>query len=168
MFASSPVEQILTTKNLFGCHSAYGVRIHGVDVLVKRFVVSDAGVMKTFGIDENDKHALVSGKAGAAQRSLLRKDENVSVVEVDDGIFEVTSAKKCSRVSPCASDLSLFIGLDRSDKDLGLLAQNIWHLHDWDHDKAFQNMLSHTSAGEFVPLMYITLVGRSSFPFSNT
>ncbi len=153
MFASSPVEQVLTTKNVFGCHhSAYGVRIHGVDVLVKRFVVSDAGVMKTFGIDENAKHAhaLVSGEAGAVQRSLLRKDKKVSVYEVDDGIFEVVSTKKRSKVSPCVSDLSLFIGLDRSDKDLGLLAQNIWHLHDWDHDKAFQNMLTHTSAGEFI------------------
>eukprot|EP00985_Skeletonema_marinoi_P035236 scaffold46018_cov153-Skeletonema_marinoi.AAC.1 len=148
VFASSPVEQVLTMKNMFGQHSAYGVRIHGVDVLVKRFVVSDAGVLATFGIDSdvNAKHALVGDEAGAVQRSLLHKDKNVSVLEVDDGIFEVLSTKEHDNVSPCISDLSLFIGLDRSDKDLGLLAQNVWHVHDWDHDEAFQKMLNDTSA----------------------
>ena len=153
MFASSPVEQILTMKNMLGQHSAYGVRVHGIDVLVKRFVVSDAGVMKTFGIngDESAKsHALVGDEAGAVERSLLCKDEAISVLEVYTGVFEVKSTKAHDKVSPCISDLSLFIGLDRSDKDLGLRAQNVWHVHDWDHDKAFQKMLDDTSAGEFI------------------
>ena len=155
MFASSPVEQVLTMKNMFGQHSAYGVRIHGIDVLVKNFVVSNAGILKTFGLDSDDdaKHALVSREAGATQRSLLHKDKNTSVLEVDDGVFEVSTKEGGDKVSPCISDISLFIGLDRSDKDLGLLAQNIWHVHDWDHDKAFQKMLKDASPGEFVFLL---------------
>ena len=135
VFASSPVEQILTMKNMFGQHSAYGVRVHGVDVLVKKFVISDAGVMKTFGLDSDDysKHkALVDIEAGTLQRSLFHKQND----------------KKLDAVTPCISDLSLFIGLDRSDNDLGLLAQNIWHVHDWDHDEAWRKMMSDTSAGE--------------------
>jgi all-trans-retinol 13,14-reductase len=136
VFASSPVEKILTHRNMFEQPSAYGVRVKGVDVLTRQFVVSDAGIIKTFGMDSDQDsidQALVNAEHGAVQRALLHKNKD----------------EKHDAVSACISDLCLFIGLDRSDKDLGLIAQNIWHVHDWNHDEAWQKMSNDTSAGKF-------------------
>ncbi|KAL7541020.1 hypothetical protein ACHAXR_010560, partial [Thalassiosira sp. AJA248-18] len=112
VFSLSPVEKILTKKNILQQYTAVGVRVRGVDIRVLKFVVSGAGFLKTFGIgsDAGTKPSLVDADAGAYQRKLMR---NVK------GEYAVT---------PGFSDLSLFIGLDRSDEDLKLPAQNIWHL----------------------------------------
>lgn len=142
VFALSPVEEILTKKNLFHQYKAVGVRVRGVDIHVRRFVVSDAGFLATFGM--GSKPALVNADAGAAQRALMHK------------------AGK-DQVSPGISDLSLFIGLDRSDEDLGLPAQNIWHLskdYGWNHDEAYKAMLDDTSPNasntDHTPFLFIS------------
>lgn len=144
VFASSPVQAILTKKNIFGQHKAVGVRVRDIDISVKK-VVSDAGFLVTFGLDSSNKPALVDSDAAATQRALLHNVKGNDVVH------------------PCISDLSLFIGLDRSDQELNLPARNIWHLskdYGWNHDKAFQAMLSDTSPGastaEHTPFLFIS------------
>ena len=143
VFALSPVQEILTKKNLWGGgYNAVGVRVRGVDVLVKKCVVSDAGFLTTFGVDSVDRPTLVNPKAGAAQRLLMHNAKGMDVV------------------TPCISDLSLFIGLDRSDVDLELPAQNIWHLQSWDHDAAWTRMMNDTSpedsVAEKTPFLFIS------------
>lgn len=130
VFALSPVQEILTKKTLFGS-KAIGVRIHGVEVLCKS-VVSDAGVLKTFGVDSAGKEQtpLVDSNIGASQRALLHNKNGYPTLDA---------------VTPCLSDLSLFIGLNRTDEELRLPAQNIWHVHDWDHESAWKNAMSSTS-----------------------
>ena len=52
-----------------------------------------------------------------------------------------------SNVDPCISTLFLFIGLDRTDDDIGLPAQNGWHMSTdcgWDHDQAYKTMIKLT------------------------
>ena len=138
VFALSPVEKIITKKNLLQQDRAVGVRVHGIDIRVKSFVVSDAGFLTTFGTD-NDT-GLVGADVGAKQRALVQH-----------------------HVSPCISDLSLFIGLNKSDNELNLPAQNIWHLskdYGWDHDKAFQAMLHDSSPDarntDHTPFLFIS------------
>lgn len=147
VFALSPVDEIITKKNIFRQYTAVGVRVRGIDVGVRKFVVSDAGFLATFGIDSDTggKAALVNTDAGAAQRALMHT-------------FKDTDA-----VTPCISDLSLFIGLDRSDVDLKLPAQNIWHLSEeygWSHDDAFGAMLKDTSpeasTAKHTPFLFIS------------
>ena len=141
------MEKILTKKGIFGQHTAVGVRVRGVDIHAKKFVVSDAGFLKTFGIDSEagTKSSLVGREAGAAQRALMH------------------SVKGTDAVTPCVSDLSLFIGLDRTDEDLGLPAQNVWHLSKdfgWDHDAAYKAMLNDASPdaskAEHIPFLFIS------------
>ena len=64
VFALSPVEKILTKKNMLRQYVAVGVRVRGEDILVNNFVVSDAGFLATFGIDNDgviNKPVLVDG-----------------------------------------------------------------------------------------------------------
>mmetsp|Transcript_8117 Transcript_8117/g.14135 ORF Transcript_8117/g.14135 Transcript_8117/m.14135 type:complete len:630 (-) Transcript_8117:204-2093(-) len=148
VFALSPVEKILTKKNMLRQYVAVGIRVRGQDILVNNFVVSDAGFLATFGIDDDgaiNKPVLVDADAGAAQRTLMR------------------NTKGTSTVTPCVSDLSLFIGLDRSDDDLKLPAQNIWHLsndYGWDHDSAWEAMVNDTSpkasTADHTPFLFIS------------
>lgn len=114
---------------------------------MKRFVVSGAGFLTTFGLDcdAGSKPALVTDDAGAAQRTLMHN----------------AKGKDC--VTPCISDLSLFNGLNRSDEDLGLSAQNIWHLskdYGWNQCKAFEAMLLDTSPNasntDHTPFLFIS------------
>eukprot|EP00581_Thalassiosira_minuscula_P029978 CAMPEP_0183763760 /NCGR_PEP_ID=MMETSP0739-20130205/9903_1 /TAXON_ID=385413 /ORGANISM="Thalassiosira miniscula, Strain CCMP1093" /LENGTH=488 /DNA_ID=CAMNT_0026002219 /DNA_START=1 /DNA_END=1467 /DNA_ORIENTATION=- len=142
VFALAPVEKILTKKNIFNQYVANGVRIHGQDILVNKFVVSGAGFLTTFGIGD---HGLVDANAGAAQRTLMRKSKGATIV------------------NPCISDLSLFIGLDRCDNDLKLPAQNIWHIskeYGWNHDRAWQAMMTDSSptasTAEHTPFLFIS------------
>lgn len=148
VFALSPVQQVLTEKTIFGAHKAVGVRIRGVDVLVNKCIVSDAGVLKTFGVDSaagSDQATLVDYKVGATQRALLHNNKGYPTLDA---------------VTPCLSDLSLFIGLDRTDAQLDLPAQNIWHFHDWDHDAAWKKAISSTtpldSTADKTPFLFIS------------
>jgi len=105
------------------------------------------GFIGTFGsdYDTENKSALVNANAGGAQRALMN------------------DSKEHEAVAPCISDVSLFIGLNRSDEDLKLLAQNIWHLskdYGWSHDKAFDAMIDSTDPGsntsEHAPFLFIS------------
>jgi all-trans-retinol 13,14-reductase len=131
---------------MFGT-KAVGVRIRGIDVMVNKCVVSDAGVLKTFGVDSagNDQTPLVNLKDGSCQRALLHNKRSYPTLDA---------------VVPCLSDLSLFIGLDRTDKQLNLPAQNIWHLHDWDHESSWKNAMNSTSildsTADKTPFLFIS------------
>eukprot|EP00804_Cyclotella_cryptica_P027582 CCRYP_007516-RB/>CCRYP_007516-RB protein AED:0.03 eAED:0.03 QI:34/1/1/1/1/0.66/3/565/597 len=147
VYALSPVEEILTKKTFLGAHAAVGVRIRGVDVMVKKCVISDAGVLRTFGLDSagSDQAPLINFKVGAAQRALLHNKKSYPTIDA---------------VTPCMSDLSLFIGLDRTDAQLNLPAQNIWHLHDWDHDSAWKAAMNGASpldsTADKTPFLFIS------------
>lgn len=140
VFALSPVQEILTKKSVLGRYTAVGVRVRGIDVFAKK-VVSDAGFLATFG-GSNDGEGLVKSKAGAAQRALMH------------------TTKGADAATPCISDLSLFIGLNRSDGDLKLPAQNIWHVHSWDHDTNWKQMTNDTTpedcTAERTPFLFIS------------
>jgi len=131
VFVLSPVEEILTKKCLFGGHQAIGVRVRGVDVMVRKCVVSDAGFRNTFGdhssTDEAEEKPLVGIDAGKIQRSLIYDQKKGQVSGQD-------------LVEPSPSDFSLFVGLDATDGDLGLSAMNVWHLKGWNHDENLNKM----------------------------
>ena len=122
-FALSKVQTILTEKTWTGSHRAVGVRIHGVDIKVKRCVISDAGFSNTFGYYQNESVPLVANPdARALQVSYLEKFGEGSV-------------------APSAAFFLLAIGLDCTDEELDLKAQNLWHLQDWNHDEYFRKIL---------------------------
>lgn len=89
--------------------------------------------------------------AGSYQRSLMHNSKGEDVV------------------APCISDLSLFIGMNRTDSDLNLPAQNIWHLskeYGWNHDEAFKSMLSDTSTAASTPFLFISNESAKDRDFS--
>jgi all-trans-retinol 13,14-reductase len=136
VFATSTVESILTKKAWFSQgFRAMGVRVRGVDVLVRKSVISDAGYVKTFGLAPKSS-PLVNEEAGASQKKL--NDFNMR---------------------PSPAFFYLCVGLDGSDTELNLPAQNVWHVKDWDHDAYMHNMAS-LEAGEFLkmdpPLVFVS------------
>jgi phytoene dehydrogenase-like protein len=138
VFAVSPVESIITEKTSGGSYRAVGVRVHGVDVLARKCVVSDAGFTRTFGGTE----PLVSREAGESQLSLLReKDGKLSL-------------------HPSPAFFYLFVGLDGSDEELEVPAQNIWQSKDWDHQSALDELFSKESIAdvrvEDTPLVFLS------------
>lgn len=113
VLAASPVDHILTKQDEHGRHEAVGVGVHGLVLMARKGVISDAGYAKTFGLGSKPLPApLVSESAGSQQQLLL-------------------SGKA---FSPSRSFFYLCVGLDGTDKELGLPAQNIWHMASWDHD----------------------------------
>ena len=119
-FALAPVEKILTKPALLTRgHNAVGVRVRGVDVMVKKFIVSDAGFRTTFGtIGGHDRaKPLLSPEASVVQRSLM---------------YDYKAGGELT--TPCPSYVSLYVGLDVDDADINIPAQNVWHLASHDHD----------------------------------
>jgi all-trans-retinol 13,14-reductase len=136
VFATSPVESILTKKARFSQgFRAMGVRVRGVDVLVRKSVISDAGYAKTFGLTPNSS-PLVNEEAGASQKKL----NNFNM-----------------RQSPAF--FYLCVGLDGTDTELNLPAQNVWHLKDWEHD-AYMHTMASMEVAEFLkmdpPLVFVS------------
>lgn len=137
VFTISSVKQILTKEKRSGSFKAIGVRVHGVDVFVKKFVISDAGFQNTFGQRNimkpkedtaSQDSALLIKDACAKQRAMLEKN----MIDLE----------------PSPSFLCLFVGLDATDQDLDLPAQNVWHLKDWRHDISMRHFLSAESLKE--------------------
>jgi all-trans-retinol 13,14-reductase len=136
VFATSPVEAILTKKARFSQgFRATGVRVRGIDILVRKSVISDAGYTKTFGLVPNSS-PLVNEQAGASQKKL--NDFNMR---------------------PSPAFFMLCVGLDGTDTELNLPAQNVWHVKDWDHDAYMHDMAS-MEVAEFLkvdpPLIFIS------------
>ena len=145
-FALAPVDTILTKASLFSrSHKAVGVRIHGVDVKVNKFIVSDAGFRTTFGTigdHRNMKPALLSPEASIAQRSLM---------------YDFKAGEEST--SPCPSYVSLYVGLDVNDADINIPAQNVWHLASHDHDGEWLKMMeseSYEEIGVKAPFLFIS------------
>jgi all-trans-retinol 13,14-reductase len=127
VFCGAPVERILTKEIRSDKYRAVGVRVHGVDLFVKRGVISNAGFKTTFGPHdhESDHHEpLVSSEASAKQLALIRDDKGSIPFKSSNAFF------------------CLFVGLDGSDQELHLPGQNIWHLKDWNHDGNMSKLLS--------------------------
>ena len=106
VFASAPVEKIITERSLWG-DEATGVRVHGIDISVRKAVVSDAGFTKTFEVGLDMDPPLVDQAVGASQLALVHtKDVNY-------------------HFRPSPAFFYLFVGLEGSDKDLHLPGQVI-------------------------------------------
>ena len=136
MFATSPVESILTKKARFSQgFRAMGVRVRGVDILVRKSVISDAGYSKTFGLAPNSS-PLVNEEAGVSQKKLNNFN-----------------------MRPSPAFFYLCVGLDGNDAELCLPAQNVWHVKDWDHD-AYMHDLASMEVAEFLkkdpPLVFVS------------
>ncbi len=106
---------------------AVGVRMTDGRALRAPIVISDAGAPNTF------MHLL---EPGLAERT---------------GIPERLRA-----IGPSASHLSLYLGLDRTDTELGLDGTNLWIYPERDREKAFPRFLADPDAP--IPLVY------ASFP----
>mmetsp|Transcript_2092 Transcript_2092/g.3201 ORF Transcript_2092/g.3201 Transcript_2092/m.3201 type:complete len:356 (+) Transcript_2092:212-1279(+) len=152
VFAVSAVDRIVTKKTWFGNHRAVGVRVHGIDIMVRKSVISDAGFTKTFGViahhpnsdhtDLIEQEALLSHEASAKQLNLvLTKD-------------------KFSPFRPSFAFFYLFVGLDGTDKNLHLPGQNIWHVKDWNHDTAVNELYAKSNVNDALleepPLVFIS------------
>ena len=99
---------------------------------------ANAGFTRTFAGAE----PLVSPKAGALHLSLLRdKDGSLAV-------------------HPSPTFFYLFVGLDGTDEELELPAQNVWHLKDWDQQAALDTLLSVEKITDVhakdMPLMFLS------------
>jgi all-trans-retinol 13,14-reductase len=123
VFSCSPVDKILTESSKYGGYKAMGVIVKGVKIRAKNGIISNAGFAKTFEISGKSL-PLVDSIAGAHQLALVHHKE-------------VTPP-----LSPSPAFFDLFVGLDGTDNELGLLGQNIWHLVDWNHDVNLKNLLS--------------------------
>jgi all-trans-retinol 13,14-reductase len=96
---------------------AVGVRMVDGRMIRSRLVISDAGVLNTFG-------RLVP--ASLIERHRLRE---------------------ClSRVAPSTAMVALYVGLKHSDRDLGLTGTNLWIHSEYDHDRALAAYLSEPSS----------------------
>ena len=130
VFAGAPVDKILTSKTMFGesC-KATGVSVKGVEIRARKCVISDAGFTKTFDV-QGDCMPLVDLVSGATQLSLVhRKEETPSF-------------------TPSPAFFYLFVGLNGSDADLGLVGQNIWHAQDWNHSSKLEELNSSATIEE--------------------
>jgi all-trans-retinol 13,14-reductase len=148
------VTEILLDESRGG--KAVGVRCRGVELRAKVAVISTAGFRNTFGSSDLDDDAtavaaakdapaetseaapggfsvvgratwqpLVAGPAAAKQRALLQ------------GGAAAGGAKK-DTVGGSPAMVYLFVGLNQSDAELGLVGQNVWRLKDFDHDAAWE------------------------------
>jgi len=105
VFASAPVEKILTERSSLWGSKATGVRVHGIDISVRKAVVSDVGFTKTFEVGLNMDPPLVDQSVGASQLALVHTKD----------------VKYHFRPSPAF--FYLFVGLEGSEKDLHLPGQ---------------------------------------------
>jgi all-trans-retinol 13,14-reductase len=132
VFAATPVDSIITRRNWRGNHVAVGIIARGVEIRVRKAVISNAGFGRTFEVDMYGNPPLVSQVAGAQQLGCVHKKEATVPFK------------------PSPAFWYLFVGLDGTDQELELLGQNVWHLKHWDHDKAMEELLSGNTAREGV------------------
>jgi all-trans-retinol 13,14-reductase len=118
VLAKATVERVLTKTTWFGRHKAVGVRVNGIDIRVRKAVISDAGYSKTFEVDSHGNPPLVSDHLASSKQLALvqHKKDRPPLLQPSHAFFY------------------LFVGLNGTDKELHLPGQNIWHLRDWDHD----------------------------------
>ena len=142
VFASAPVEKIITERSLWG-DEATGVRVHGIDISVRKAVVSDAGFTKTFEVGLDMDPPLVDKAVGASQLALVHtKDVNY-------------------HFRPSPAFFYLFVGLEGSDKDLHLPGQNIWQCQDWhEHTTGMKHLYEAHDIDEAIaiapPLVFVS------------
>jgi all-trans-retinol 13,14-reductase len=144
VFAAAPVETIITKKDAWGRETAVGVCVRGVKVLSRKGVISGAGFARTFETGSGGVPPLVTDEqASAAQLALIHSN----------GLVQ-------SPLKPSNAFFYLFVGLNGTDEELGLPAQNIWHLQSWNHDELFQEMLNTESIDEALktklPLVFLS------------
>lgn len=144
VFAATPVESIITKKDIWGHQTAVGVCVRGVTVLTRKGVISGAGFARTFETGSQGIPPLVrDDQASAAQLGLIHSND----------AFQ-------SPFRPSNAFFYLFVGLNGTDKELGLLAQNVWHLQSWNHDESFQNMFDTGAIDESLktepPLVFLS------------
>jgi all-trans-retinol 13,14-reductase len=152
VFSCSPVDRMLTEMSKYGGYKATGVIVKGIKIHAKKCVVSDAGFAKTFEIS-GESVPLVESIAGAHQLALVHHKE------VTPPLF------------PSLAFYDLFIGLNGTDKELGLLGQNIWHLADWNHDVNMRNLFSAGSMNDASslqpPLVFLSNESAKDPTYSN-
>jgi len=140
VYAGAPVDKIMTSTTCFG-HKATGVVVKGVEIHTRKCVISDAGFTKTFEI-RGDALPLIDPIAGAHQLALVHHKEAEPPL------------------SPSFAFFYLFVGLDGTDKDLGLRGQNIWHVSDWDHSKSADELFAVSNIEEAMavqpPLVFLS------------
>eukprot|EP00620_Florenciella_sp_RCC1587_P016399 CAMPEP_0182572800 /NCGR_PEP_ID=MMETSP1324-20130603/17891_1 /TAXON_ID=236786 /ORGANISM="Florenciella sp., Strain RCC1587" /LENGTH=637 /DNA_ID=CAMNT_0024787809 /DNA_START=175 /DNA_END=2089 /DNA_ORIENTATION=+ len=120
VFVRTPVSEIVLENG-----RAVGVKAKGVTVRAKVAVISDAGFRNTFGTSDAPGKQLVDPVVGEAQRALLQGSNK------NGGAPDKVGAALCM--------VYLFVGLDKSDEELGIKARNVWALKDFDHDAAFHS-----------------------------
>ena len=149
VFVRAPVSEILLDHS----GRAAGVRSRGVDVKAKVAVISTAGFRNTFGssdlavdraadvaagrkrvLGRATRQPLVPEPMAAQQRSLLQRSKNSTTLA--DG-KEAPEEEQEDTVGGSIAMIYLFVGLNKSDEELGLSGQNVWRLKDFDHDAAF-------------------------------
>ena len=147
VFVRAPVSEIILDHT----GRAAGVRCRGVEVHAKTAVISTAGFRNTFGSSDLaiDRAAdvaagrkrvlgratrlpLVPEPMAAQQRSLLQGHKKSTLADGKEAPEEEED-----NVGGSIAMLYLFVGLNKSDKELGLSGQNVWRLKDFNHDAAF-------------------------------
>lgn len=105
----------------------YGVRLENGDELYAKDVVSSAGIFNTFDRFVKDHESVFS------RENLLRPLENLE---------------------RSVGHVSLYLGLDKSAKELGLTAGNQWIFPSYDHKKNVEDFLSGRT--EKFPVVYVS------------
>jgi len=103
---------------------AKGVRLEKGDEIMAPLIISSAGVMNTYG-------------------NFLRKNKNFSQMSA-----------KLEMVIPTGSYICLYIGLNKSAKELNLSDTNLWIYPSYDHDKNVMDFMNNSNAD--LPVVYVS------------
>lgn len=150
VYVRAPVAEILIDKG-----RAVGVRCRDVDIAAKVAVVSASGFRVTFGNSDAKPDAkpgqgrqLLPPGIASYQRSLLQQPfegdkaaaakPSLSRAEVHDWLHYPLDSPP-DLITGSLAMIYLFVGLDASDAELGIRAQNLWLLRDFDSTAAFKH-----------------------------
>jgi len=140
VFVRAPVSKIMVAKG-----RACGVVARGVDMRAKVAVVSGAGFRNTFGCADGDaigRVPLVSPEEGGVKiREMLQGKSTHPSSAVTGASTGAVMEQPKDKVGASVAMVYLFVGLDRSDEELNIKAQNIWALKDWNHNAAMKAYL---------------------------
>lgn len=132
IYTNAEVTEILVKDN-----KAIGVKMKDGKEIFAETIISDAGIVNTFGkllpTEVVEKHNLV---------------------------------KQLQQVNPSAAHVSLYIGLKHTAEELGLKKGNYWiYPNNYNHDEVFQSYLKDENAD--LPVVYISFPSAKDPDFTN-
>eukprot|EP00968_Pinguiococcus_pyrenoidosus_P018495 scaffold1944_cov241-Pinguiococcus_pyrenoidosus.AAC.9 len=157
VYVRAPVSQVLVEKDAAGKFLAKGVVCKGQTIPARRGVVSNAGFRNTFGYPGATGEAKLDGSKSSPWSVPLVPEE---AALPQRKLLHGSSLDE--KVGPSVAMLYLFVGLDGSAEDLGVKAQNIWRVQDWNHDENFRRFMALDSSDDVEQIPVVFIAGASA------